>query len=477
MTRTVDVAEVIDSQKVSRYQCLIAFMAWLTLFLDGVDNQSIAYVAPALTHDWDLARGALRTVFSSGVLGVAIGALVIGPLADRYGRKRVTVSTVIYVALFSLIVTQVPGIARLVSPAFPAASNLDVLMALRFFTGLGLGAAVPLAVVIVNEFAPKARRAAMVTLMGCGYAVGSASGGLMASNLVPAFGWQAQFYVAAAMTFAMAGVLWVWLPESIRLLTLQGRSDDVIAMLRKINPALSFDPGTRVVLREELREQSANQLRVVRLFREGRTVVTILIWLCLFMNTLVLNYLNNWLPTLTTETGLPAAQALRAAASLQFGGILGVITLGFLADRFGFFKVLTGSFGAGGLFIAVIGWAGGAFYPLTGAIFVSGFFNIGTQITLGALAATLYPTDIRSTGVSWAHEIARVGSIISVMFAGTMLALHWPLQTMYFLVSLPMFVGCIWIVMLGGVRANAHQAAGAAGTPPRHGLRTHQHVG
>src|ERR1700680_4415904 len=107
MTGTVDVADVIDSHKVSRYQCVIAFMAWLTLFLDGVDNQSIAYVAPALTNDWDLGRGALRTVFSAGVLGVAIGALVIGPLADRFGRKLVTVLTVVYVGLFSLLVTQV----------------------------------------------------------------------------------------------------------------------------------------------------------------------------------------------------------------------------------------------------------------------------------------------------------------------------------------------------------------------------------
>jgi AAHS family 4-hydroxybenzoate transporter-like MFS transporter len=170
------------------------------------------------------------------------------------------------------------------------------------------------------------------------------------------------------------------------------------------------------------------------------------------MNTLALNYLNNWLPTLTTETGLPEAQALRAAASLQFGGILGVITLGFLADRFGFFKVLACSFTAGGVFIASIGWAGGAFYPLAATIFVSGFFNIGTQITLAALAATLYPTDIRSTGVSWAHGVARIGSIISVMFAGTMLALHWPLQTMYYLVSIPMFFGCVWILMLANVR-------------------------
>jgi len=260
------------------------------------------------------------------------------------------------------------------------------------------------------------------------------------------------------MTLVMAGVLWIWLPESIRLLTVKGRSEGIIAIFRKINPALSFAPDTHFVLRQEAREKSAGQLRVARLFTESRTASTILIWLCLFMNTLALNYLNNWLPTLTTETGLPEAQALRAAASLQFGGMLGVITLGFLADRFGFFRVLMGSFAAGGFFIALIGWAGGDFYPLAATIFASGFFNIGTQITLAALAATLYPTDIRSTGVSWAHGVARIGSIFSVMFAGTMLALHWPLQTMYLLVSIPMFFGSLWIFLLANVRAKSAAA-------------------
>jgi AAHS family 4-hydroxybenzoate transporter-like MFS transporter len=458
MTKTVDVAEIIDAQNVSRYQCFIAFMAWLTLFLDGVDNQSIAYVAPALTSDWGLARGALRGVFSVGVLGVALGALIIGPLADRYGRKRVTVATVTYVALLSLVVTQTATISALLLPIVPDATNLNVLTGLRFLIGLGLGAAVPLGVVIVNEFAPKRRRGAMVTLMGCGYAMGSASGGFLASQLVPAFGWPAQFYAASGMTLVMAAVLWAWLPESIRLLTVQGKTAGVIEILRKINPKLSFAGDTQFVLRQELREASANRFRPARLFMEGRSTITMLIWLCLFMNTLALNYLNNWLPTLTTETGLPEAQALRAAAFLQVGGMLGVISLGFLADRFGFFKVLAGSFTAGGVFIAAIGWAGGAFYPLAATIFVSGFFNIGTQITLAALAATLYPTDIRSTGVSWAHGFARIGSIISVMFAGTMLALHWPLQTMYLLVSIPMFFGCVWILILANVRAKASHA-------------------
>jgi AAHS family 4-hydroxybenzoate transporter-like MFS transporter len=458
---------VIDSQKVSRYQCLIGFMAWLTLFLDGVDNQSIAYVAPALAKDWGLARGALGTVFSTGVLGVAIGALIIGPLADRYGRKRVTILTVIYVALFSLIVTQVPQISALLSPAVPGASNVNVLTVLRFLTGLGLGAAVPLAVVIANEFAPKRRRAAMVTLTGCGYAMGSASGGWLASFLVPAYGWQAQFYAATMMTLLMAAVLWAWLPESIRLLTVRGKTQGVIAILRKINPALSFPSDTTFVLSQEVREASANRFRPVRLFMENRTTITVLIWLCLLMNTTALNYLNNWLPTLAVEAGLPQEQALRVTPLLQVGGMLGVISLGFIADRFGFFRALAASFTLGGLFIASIGWAGASYYLLAVTIFAGGFCVIGTQITLAALAATLYPTDLRSTGVSWAHGFARIGSISSVQFAGILLALHWPLQTMYVLVSIPMFFGCVWILILANVRARTSPAAAEPQTARR----------
>src|SRR5215471_3834859 len=233
--RTVDVAETIDAQKVSFYQCLICFMAWLTLFLDGVDNQSIAYVGTALAKDWNFPRGALRDVFSMGVLGVAIGALIIGPLADRWGRKLVTVGTVVYVGLFSLLVTQTAEIAALIRPIWPDATNLSTLSVIRFFTGLGLGAVVPLGVVIANEFAPKRRRAAMVTLMGCGYAMGSASGGVLSTILIPAFGWQAQFYAASGLTLLMAGVLAIWLPESIRLLTVRGKTEGIIKILRQIN--------------------------------------------------------------------------------------------------------------------------------------------------------------------------------------------------------------------------------------------------
>ncbi len=446
---TVDVAEVIDQQRISVFQGRIVFLAWLTLFLDGIDNQAIAYVAPALSAAWHLERGALGPIFAAGVVGVALGALIIGPLADRYGRKRVLVSTVIYFSAMSLAITQ--------------ATNLGELLVLRFLIGLGLGAVVPLAVVLVNEFAPKRRRGAMVTIMTCGYAVGAASGGLLAAQLVPAFGWSSMFYVGGVIPLALAIGLWAWVPESIRLLTLRGSTETIARILRQINPALTFSPDTRFVLRQEGHEASAGKLRVVRLFTEGRAATTLLIWFCFLMNLIVLNFLNNWLPTLVTQTGLPHNEALRVASALQWGGMVGVISMGFLADRFGFFKVLPFSFGIGGVFIALIGvFGGGAWLPLAAMIAVAGFCNIGTQMTLAALTATQYPTDIRSTGVSWAHGVARLCSHVSPVLGGILLAHEWPLATIYDLVAVPMLCGCVAVLTLAGVR-RARTAAAAPG--------------
>jgi len=243
---------------------------------------------------------------------------------------------------------------------------------------------------------------------------------------------------------------------------LRGRTDAIVRLLRKINPALAFPADTQFVLRQEGAEATGRDWRVVRLFKEGRTATTLLIWFCFFMNLLVLNVLNNWLPTLVTHTGIPQAQAVRAATALQFGGMVGVITMGFLADRFGFFKVLPFSFAVGGVFIALIGFAGADLVTLVAMIFVAGFCNIGSQMTLAALTATQYPTDIRSTGVSWAHGVARLCSICGLLLAGVLLSMNWPLSGLYDLVAVPMFCGSIAVLVLAGVRRAKQPATALA---------------
>jgi AAHS family 4-hydroxybenzoate transporter-like MFS transporter len=438
MAQVVDVAQIIDEQKTGLGHIRIVVLCFLMLFLDGIDNLGMAYVAPALSQAWHLGRGALGPVFTAGVAGVAIGALVTGPLADRFGRKPTMIVTVIYFSLLTLMVTQ--------------ASNLTELIVLRFFAGLGLGSLVPMAVVITSEFAPRRTRARLVTLASCGYAIGAASGGIIAAQIVPIYGWQGMFYLGGVAPLLLAAAMAMWLPESARLLALRpGTRHRIVRTLTSINPALSFPDDVTFTLTQE---RAAIAPRVFQLFSEGRVAVTLLLWFIFFLNTTVLNLLNNWLPTLVNNTGLPQVAALRVASSLQFGGLVGVICMGMLADRFGFFRVLAVGFLVGATFVGLIGSVGAGAAVLAATIAIAGFCNIGCQITDAAMAATLYPTDIRSTGVNWAHGIARILSTVGPLLGGILLEYEWPLQDIFLLFSAPLFIACgAMLVLQSAVRA------------------------
>lgn len=437
MSSPRNVAEIIDRQKVSGFQIRIAISCALALMLDGFDNQAIAYVAPALQAAWHFNRGALGPVFTASVVGVALGSILIGPFADRFGRTKMLVFTILFFAVFSALIAQ--------------ATSIGELMVLRFCIGLGLGAVIPLAIVLCSEYAPTRHRAKMVTLMLCGYAAGAISGGFLAVYLVPIFGWASVFYVGAIMPVLLALALLIWMPESIRFLTLR---DDaaarIAAILKKINPTLEFETGTRFYMPAHGQHPSKSQHfgQLGELFAENRTRVTLLLWACLFMNLVALNFLNNWLPTLVISIGVPTSQGLRAATALQFGGICGIATMGVLADRFGYYKVLATVFAIGCVAIALIGIVGPSLYGLIAVIAVSGFAVVGSQMTLGALSATLYPTRIRATGSSWAFGVARLFSIVGPLFGGAMLEARWPLDGIFIAAAVPMFFAALLVLAM-----------------------------
>jgi AAHS family 4-hydroxybenzoate transporter-like MFS transporter len=433
---SVDVTDVMDSQKTGVFHIRIVVLCALMLFLDGIDNQGISYVAPALTKAWHLSRGDLAPVFTAGIIGVALGALLTGPLTDRFGRRPMMLGTVIWFSLLTLAVTQ--------------ASDLGELMVLRFLACLGLGGLVPMAVVVSSENAPLRSRATMVTLATCGYSLGAASGGVLAAQLIPLYGWPSIFWVGGIAPLFLLIAMWAWLPESVRLLALRpGNGPRIAAILRRVNPALSFPADVQFV---NAREQPKGQFRPFQLFTENRTSTTLLLWVIFFLNLTVLNLLNSWLPTLVDTTGLPHDQALRIASSFQFGGMVGVISMGVLADRVGFFRVLPIAFLVGGTCVGLVGSVGTSIYLMVAMIAVAGFCNIGCQLTTAALAASLYPTDIRGTGVNWAHGVARIFSTMGPLLGGYLLNHEWPLQYIFLIFGVPLLLASACVMILGGIR-------------------------
>jgi AAHS family 4-hydroxybenzoate transporter-like MFS transporter len=233
----VDVAGFIEQQPVGRFQIGLLLTCAAVLFLDGFDTQAIGYVAPALAKEWGLTKGALGPVFSAGLFGLMLGALIFGPLADRIGRKKIII--------FSSLAF---GIGTLAT-AF--VTDVNTLLVIRFLTGLGLGGAMPNAVAMTSEFSPHRRRATMVMVMFCGFSVGAALGGLLAAALIPQFGWRSVFVVGGLAPLLLVPILMLRLPESVRFLALTGRAHERVAqLLGHINPKAAFAPGTQFVVHE-----------------------------------------------------------------------------------------------------------------------------------------------------------------------------------------------------------------------------------
>src|ERR1700750_2714529 len=236
-TAPIDVVEFIDQQPVGGFQIKLLLTCAAVLFLDGFDTQAIGYVAPALAKEWGLTKAALGPVFSAGLFGLMIGALTLGPLADRIGRKKIIVASTLAFGLGTLATAFI--------------QDVNTLLAIRFLTGLGLGGAMPNTIALTSEFNPRRRRATMVMIMFSGFSIGAALGGLLAAALIPQFGWRSVFIVGGVAPLLLAPILAVKLPESVRFLALtRGFDGRVAQLLLLVNPGAVFAPATRFVVDE-----------------------------------------------------------------------------------------------------------------------------------------------------------------------------------------------------------------------------------
>jgi len=421
----LNVRKFIDERPFGSYQLRVAVMCGILVFMDGFDAQMMGFVAPALTAFLKVSRTEFGFAISSGLVGMMIGALVCGPLADRFGRKPVLVGCAFAFGICSLITA--------------TAGSLRELMLFRLLTGFGLGGAMPNTIALTSEYSPKKSRATAVMLMFCGFSIGAAIPGFVAGPLIAGYGWQSMFIVGGVLPCVIAVIAVGVLPESFRFLIIKGRERKTILQhLSRIAPGAKLDAATAFVSGEP---QTQSGIR--HLFSAGRTALTVLLWVMFFMNLLDLYFLNSWLPSVLSDAGIPLNTASRVTSLLQIGGTCGALLLGRLMDRLLSFRVLAATYIAAGISIFFIGQAGSSVLFLAFSVFAAGFFVIGGQTSSNALAAEFYPTAIRATGVGWALGIGRVGSIIGPTLGPMLMTPGIDSRHVFWAASLPPIVAMI----------------------------------
>lgn len=434
----IAITDIIDKARFRRFHLTVVALCGLLLIVDGYDVFIYGAILPQLMDQWGLTAPQAGSLASWALFGMMIGALTFGSLGDRIGRKR---CVTICFSIFS-VSTLVNGFA----------TNMTEFGVMRFLAGLGCGGLMPNAVALTNEYAPKRLRTTLVALMFSGYAIGGMVAAGLGIWLLPAFGWRAMFFAAAVPLFLLPIVVWK-LPESLSVVIRRGDQAKAHALLARIAPERKL-PSTSTLTYPQ---PAIGSTSIAALFRDDRLIGTIALWICFFCCLLMVFALGSWLPKLMRDAGYGLGSSLSFLLALNFGGMIGAIGGGRLADRFGLVRVVTTSFAVGAICIALLGINSPTplLYVL---IFIAGAGTTGTQILLYATVADFYAASIRTTGLGWASGVGRIGAIVGPLLGGMLIAANLPMTWNFVVFAVPGMVAVLAMSVFayGRTRSERH---------------------
>ncbi|MBT8098208.1 MAG: MFS transporter [Gammaproteobacteria bacterium] len=429
MTASSDslVAEVIDNGKVSGQQVLVIGLCMFLNMLDGFDITAMAVVAGAVSAELVLPPERLGWIFSFALLGMMGGAMLLAPVSDIIGRRKVIILSVTLVGV-SIILT-----AR--------ATSLEEFIVLRFISGLGAGAMLACQATLAAEYSPEKYRSLSVALVTSGYPLGAMFTSVAAGLILPEYGWRGMFWFGGVLTVSMGLVAWLLIPESLKYL-FERRPHNALqrvnAILKKLGkPVLAALPS--VATTEPSRDGFGATL--LKLLAKQHVKVTLILWTTFFLCFATLYFLMSWIPKLMEDSGYPASIGRQAFFLFNLGGVLGIYLLGYLSTRFKLTNLI-----AGLLFLSAVGMIVFAMAPnqqtmLLGIIFAIGVLQQGGFTGLYAAAAKAYPTEMRSTGIGWAIGLGRSGAVAGPAAAGYFIAAGFDMSANFYLFAVPMAIG------------------------------------
>ncbi len=431
--RQIDIHQLADEARFNGFHLKVLLWCAAIIIFDGYDLAVVGIALPSIMKEMGVDPTQAGFMVSSALFGMMFGAIFLGTIADRIGRRW---AIVICVALFSV---------------FTAAAGLthDPLSfsAVRFLAGLGIGGVMPNVVAQMTEYSPRRIRSTMVTLMFSGYAIGGMLAALLGKGLIERFGWQSVF-LAAGLPVLLIPLILRQLPESMSFLLKSDRAREIVPIAAAIDPENPPDQDTRFVDRTT----RAAGAPIGQLFSDGRTRSTLMFWMAFFMCLFMVYALSSWLAKLMANAGYSLGSALTFVLVLNFGGMVGAVGGGWLADRFSIKSVLIGMYLLAAISISLLG------QPVpTPLLFVlvglAGASTIGTQIVTYAYAGQFYPPAVRSTGIGWASGVGRSGAILAPIVIGVLVAMKLPLPQNFVAIAIPAVVAALAVLLIDARRS------------------------
>lgn len=430
----VDVASVVEQQKLSKFLVRLVLISWVVTFFDGFDMNVISFAAPYMVSHFHLSKLMMGNVFSAGLFGTVFGAFLFGYIGDKIGRRKAII-----------LATSWFGVATF---AFTLAPGYEYLVALRFIDGIAMGGFLPLIWSLNIEYAPKRYRSTLVTLNMVGYSCGVILGGPISIALIPRYGWQSVFILGGVLTLIATLVLWAVLPESIRFLASKGRRPDLIAKLvQRIAPDRVV-PGARFVVADE--GGQGRKFTPKLLFAGELRWVTPLLWVAYASSSLTTFFITSWTPMFFEAMKFTRSDAAWASSIAQTAAMLGSMALMRFTDNLGAIAItVMPAIAIPLMLIAGLFDFGQATFFVLYALIVT--FIISGQNGMHSIAGVFYPSAYRSNGTGWASAIAKIGATLGPMVGGLILSSKMPARNVLaVLVIFPLLLG-VCVVILGRI--------------------------
>jgi len=424
------IAEVIDDGKASGQQFLVIVLCMLFNMIDGFDITAMAVVASSVGSELSLEPDKVGMIFSFALAGMVCGSLILAPISDFIGRRKLIIAGLILVGV-SMIFTA-------------SATTLTEFVSLRFISGLGAGTLLASQAALAAEYSPEKYRALAVTTVTCGYPMGAMMTSVVAGFVMPEHGWRGMFLFGGIATIVFAAIALALIPESLKFL-LERRPGKALTRANKILVRLGKQALAELpeVAKEDAAQHGGVLSNVATLFQRGTWATTLTLWVSFFLCFSTLYFLMSWIPTLMENSGYSAVDGRRAFFLFNFSAIIGIFVLGTLSTRLKLSNLVSAFLFSSAVLMIVFAASPSVLGLLMSLTFLIGFTQQGGFTGLYAIAAKVYPTEIRSTGVGWAIGLGRLGAVAGPWVAGYLIAAGLDMSANYYVFAVPMAIGGI----------------------------------